>query len=93
MWHAQIREDLQGPYSAMLEQARRVGKVAADCKLALDVEDYVATFRPDLMEGVSAWFRGATFAEVLKSTEIFEVGGLLVPLGSPEALLHAWCAP
>ncbi len=58
----------------MLEQAQRVGKAAADCKLALDVEDYVATFRPDLMEGVSAWFKGATFAEVLKSTEIFEVG-------------------
>ena len=68
-----MREDLEAPFLALLETARRVGKVAEECKLAIDVEDYVAGFRPDLMDVMAAWYRGAKFADVLKMTEIFEV--------------------
>lgn len=57
----------------LLETARRVGKVAEECKLPIDVEDYVGSFRPDLMDVMAAWYRGAKFADVLKMTEIFEV--------------------
>lgn len=39
-----------------------------------DYEEYVASFRPDIMEPVTAWVRGARFAELSKMTEIFEVG-------------------
>ena len=68
-----MREDLEAPFLALLETARRVGKVAEECKLAIDVEDYVGSFRPDLMDVMAAWYRGAKFADVLKMTEIFEV--------------------
>eukprot|EP00983_Pelagomonas_calceolata_P116794 1160351-Pelagomonas_calceolata.AAC.1 len=39
-----------------------------------DYEEYVASFRPDIMEPVTAWVRGARFAELSKMTEIFEAG-------------------
>jgi ATP-dependent RNA helicase DOB1 len=67
-----VREDMQGPYGALLEAARRVAKVSVDSKMAVDVEEYVASFRPDLMDPVAAWSRGSKFAEVLKMSNIFE---------------------
>lgn len=32
-----------------------------------------SSFRPDLMELLSAWARGAKFADLLRQTDIFEV--------------------
>ena len=40
----------------------------------MDEQDFVDAFRPTLMEVVAAWYRGVTFAEVLKMTSVFEVG-------------------
>ena len=39
----------------------------------MDVEDYVKSFRADLMNATAAWCRGARFAEVLKMSDVFEV--------------------
>ena len=47
---ARVRPDLQAPLSALRECARRVGTVQADCRLPVDVDAYVESFRPDLME-------------------------------------------
>lgn len=69
----QVREDLEGGWAALQEAARRVGKAAADAKMPVDVPQYVASFRPELMELLSAWARGARFADLLRSTDIFEV--------------------
>lgn len=41
-----LRPDLEGPYASLREAARKVAKVAADCKMELDVEEYVESFRP-----------------------------------------------
>ena len=49
-------------------------QVAQECKLTVDVEDYVNSFRADLMNATAAWCRGARFAEVLKMSDVFEVG-------------------
>ncbi len=70
---AQVREDMQGPLGALHEAARRVARVAADARMAVDVEDYVASFKADLVDAVTAWCRGARFAEVLKMCDVFEV--------------------
>ena len=72
----QLSEDLEGPFAAVLEAARRVGKVATDSKLTLDLEEYVSSFRPDLFEAMTAWYRGVKFADVWKMTDLFEVGGV-----------------
>ena len=49
------------------------GQVAVECKMAVDIEDYATSFRPDIIDAVSAWCQGATFAKVLTLTDVFEV--------------------
>jgi len=70
---AQVREDMEAPFLALLETARRVGRVAEECKLTVDVDEFVSSFRPDLMDVMAAWYRGAKFADVMKMTDVFEV--------------------
>lgn len=48
-------------------------QVAVDCKMAMDVEDYATSFRPDIIDAVSGWCQGATFAKILTLTDVFEV--------------------
>ncbi len=47
-------------------------QVAADARMGLDVEEYVASFRPDLADAVFQWCRGASFAEIAKLSHVFE---------------------
>ena len=42
--------------------------------MEIDLDEYVAGFRPDLMEVLAAWARGVTFAELVKMSTVFEVG-------------------
>lgn len=49
------------------------GQVALDCKMEIDVDDYVASFRPELMEFAADWCLGARFMDIQKRSEFFEV--------------------
>lgn len=42
--------------------------------MTMDIEDYATSFRPDIIDAVSGWCQGATFAKILTLTDIFEVG-------------------
>ena len=59
-----IREELQGAYGALREAAKRVGQAQTDAGMPCDVEGFVNTFRPDLMDMVTLWASGAKFSEV-----------------------------
>lgn len=67
-----MREDLRPLFNTLRDTARRTAKVAVECKLHIDVDDYVESFCPELMDAVAAWTRGAKFAEVLKVASVFE---------------------
>ncbi|KAL3691924.1 hypothetical protein R1sor_005575 [Riccia sorocarpa] len=67
-----LREELAGPYSQLREVARRVGKAQLDAQMSIDVEEYVTSFRPDIMEVAYAWATGAKFSEIMKMTDAFE---------------------
>ncbi|BBN13684.1 ATP-dependent RNA helicase DOB1 [Marchantia polymorpha subsp. ruderalis] len=67
-----LREDLSGPYTQLRDVARRVGKAQLDSKMSIDVELYVTSFRPDIMEVAYAWASGAKFSEIMKMTDTFE---------------------
>ncbi|KZW01328.1 antiviral helicase [Exidia glandulosa HHB12029] len=67
-----LREELAAPLRILQETARRIAKVARESKLSLVEEDYVLSFKVELMEAVMLWCRGSSFAELLKLTEIFE---------------------
>jgi ATP-dependent RNA helicase DOB1 len=39
-------------YNTLRDTARLVGKQVSECKLTIDVNEYVDSFRPDLMDMV-----------------------------------------
>ena len=54
------------------DSARRIAKVSAEAKLSVEEEDYVESFKPQMMDVVFAWANGSTFAEICKMTDVFE---------------------
>ena len=65
-------EELDVALRKMTQIARRIGEVSIESKIAIDVEEYVQSFKPDLMEVVFAWCKGAKFAAICKMTSVFE---------------------
>ena len=80
---------MEAPFLALLETARRVGRVAEECKLTVDVDEFVSSFRPDLMDVMAAWYRGAKFADVMKMTDVFEVRST----GQCHGIPQTFCVP
>ena len=50
----------------MQEFARRIAKVSKESKLPIVEDDYVQSFKVELMDAVVQWCRGASFAEICK---------------------------
>ncbi|PWZ00793.1 putative MTR4-involved in nucleocytoplasmic transport of mRNA [Testicularia cyperi] len=67
-----LKEDLAAPLRIMQETARRIAKVSIESKLPLVEEDYVSSFKVELMDLVMQWCSGAKFAEICKLTDVFE---------------------
>lgn len=67
-----LREELSGPYRALQDAARRIAQVSQDCKIEIDVEEYVQSFRSEMMELVFAWVNGAKFIDICAMTKQFE---------------------
>ncbi|KAG2560631.1 hypothetical protein PVAP13_8KG080900 [Panicum virgatum] len=68
-----LRNELSRPMMQLQEAARKIAEVQRECKLEVNVEEYVeSTCRPYLMDVIYCWSRGATFAEVMEMTDIFE---------------------
>lgn len=57
-------EDLAEPFRAIQKQARMVAKVSQESKMTLNEEEYIQSFKPELMEVVLAWCKGKSFAEI-----------------------------
>lgn len=71
--NGKVPQELEGAFHALKEAARKVATTENSCKLEVDVDEYVASFKPDLMEVVIAWSQGATFAHIMKLAGVFEV--------------------
>eukprot|EP00244_Chara_vulgaris_P006478 TRINITY_DN24599_c0_g2_i1.p1 TRINITY_DN24599_c0_g2~~TRINITY_DN24599_c0_g2_i1.p1 ORF type:complete len:106 (-),score=18.81 TRINITY_DN24599_c0_g2_i1:127-444(-) len=52
--------------------ARRIATIQKECMLEVDVDEYVESFQPTLMDVVYHWSKGATFAEICEMTDVFE---------------------
>ena len=50
----------------MQEIARRIAKVSKESKLAFDEDEYVSSFKVELMDAVVQWCKGASFTEICK---------------------------
>ncbi|KAH6817310.1 RNA helicase [Perilla frutescens var. frutescens] len=68
-----LRAELAKPLQQLQDSARRIAEIQRECKLEINVDEYVeASIRPYLMDVIYCWSKGATFAEVIQMTDIFE---------------------
>lgn len=67
-----LKEDLAAPLRTMQESARRIAKVSIESRLPVNEDEYVSSFRVELMDAVMQWCRGAKFADICKLTDVFE---------------------
>ncbi|XVE71946.1 hypothetical protein DITRI_Ditri10aG0191600 [Diplodiscus trichospermus] len=69
----QLRAEIAKPLQQLQESARKIAEIQHECKLDVNVDEYVeSTVRPFLMDVIYCWSKGATFAEVIQMTDIFE---------------------
>lgn len=61
-----LKEELAAPLRVMQETARRIAKVSRESKLPLVEEEYIQSFKVELMDAVMQWCRGAKFADICK---------------------------
>ncbi|CAK9146412.1 unnamed protein product [Ilex paraguariensis] len=81
------RDELQLLFTQLQDTARRVAKVQLECKVQIDVENFVSSFRPDIMEAVYAWAKGSKFYEIMEITQVFE-GSLIRAIRRLEEVLQ-----
>lgn len=68
-----LRAELNKPLQQLQDSARRIAEIQHECKLEVVVDEYVeAAVRPFLMDVIYCWSKGASFAEVIQMTDIFE---------------------
>jgi len=51
----------------MQEIARRIAKVSKESKLPIVEDEYVSSFKVELMDAVVQWCRGASFSDICKA--------------------------
>ena len=57
----------------MQEIARRIAKVSQESKLPIVEDDYVQSFKVELMDAVVHWCRGSSFSDICKVGHIMGV--------------------
>ena len=67
-----LKEDLAAPLRIMQESARRIAKVSIESRLSINEDEYVSSFKVELMDAVMQWCKGAKFADICKLTDVFE---------------------
>lgn len=66
-----LKEELAAPLRVMQEFARRIAKVSKESKLTIEEDEYVSSFKVELMDAVIQWCRGVSFTDILKVTMAF----------------------
>ncbi|KAJ1726484.1 ATP-dependent RNA helicase mtr4, partial [Coemansia biformis] len=85
-----LQDDLSVPLRIMQESARQIAQISNECKLQVNEEEYVTSFKSELMDVVNAWCRGAKFSQICRMTDVFE-GSLIRAFRRLEELLRQMC--
>ena len=48
-------------------------RVSKEAKIELEEDEYVERFKPFMMDVVHEWTKGASFKDIIKMTDMFEV--------------------
>ncbi|RZC66331.1 hypothetical protein C5167_010020 [Papaver somniferum] len=81
------REGLDLLFTELQETAKTVANVQLNCKVPVDIEGFVNSFRPDIMEVVYAWAKGSKFCEIMEIAQVFE-GSLIRAIRRLEEVLQ-----
>ncbi|KAJ6064000.1 hypothetical protein N7499_012680 [Penicillium canescens] len=66
------KDELAKPLREIQAQARTIAKVSQESKMALNEDEYVSSFKWELMEVVYDWSQGKSFADICKMTDVYE---------------------
>eukprot|EP01156_Anaeramoeba_ignava_P006699 Anaeramoba_ignava/a349324_30.p1 GENE.a349324_30~~a349324_30.p1 ORF type:complete len:352 (+),score=120.90 a349324_30:1990-3045(+) len=86
-----LREELETPFQKLQSTARSIAMVAQECRVDIDIDRYVESFKPNLMEVVYEWAKGKSFLEISKMTNIFE-GSVIRTMRRLDEILRQMCA-
>ncbi len=67
-----LKEELATPLRVLQETARRIARVSKESRLPINEDEYIKSFRVELMDAVMQWCKGAKFADICKLTDVFE---------------------
>ncbi|KAL5703430.1 RNA helicase [Ranunculus cassubicifolius] len=81
------RQELDELFLQLKDTARTVAKAQLESNVPIDVEKFVSSFRPDIMEAVYAWAKGSKFYEIMEITKVFE-GSLIRAIRRLEEVLQ-----
>ena len=79
--------ELIEPFKLLKQVATKIALISQESKLTLDTEEYVDSFKFELMPVVYAWSLGAKFAQICKLTDVFE-GSIIRSVRRLEELLQ-----
>jgi len=82
-----LKDDLAKPFRELQSQARLIAKISAESKLPVTEDEYVQKFKPQLMDVVHEWSKGASFSQICKMTDVYE-GSLIRMFRRLEELLR-----
>ncbi|KAJ3323503.1 ATP-dependent RNA helicase mtr4 [Boothiomyces sp. JEL0866] len=85
--NAEMQPEVKEPYEKLRQTAKRIAEISLDCKIAMDVNEYIDSFKPTLMSVVYAWAIGAKFSQICKMTDVFE-GSIIRCMRRLEELLR-----
>ncbi|KZT37319.1 antiviral helicase [Sistotremastrum suecicum HHB10207 ss-3] len=67
-----LKEELAAPLRVLQETARRIATVCRESNITMDENEYLQSFKVELMDAVLQWCRGSSFTEICKLTDVFE---------------------
>jgi ATP-dependent RNA helicase DOB1 len=85
-----LGDELSQPLKQMQDLAKRIAAVSNEAKLEINEEEYINSFKPNLMDVIFAWSNGATFAQLCKMTDVFE-GSIIRCMRRLEELMRQMC--
>jgi ATP-dependent RNA helicase DOB1 len=63
---------LMQAYDLLTQAADRIAHVKQESNIDIDINEYVSSFKLDLMEVAYEWCKGAKFLDICKMTEVYE---------------------
>ncbi|KAI7943410.1 hypothetical protein MJO29_013254 [Puccinia striiformis f. sp. tritici] len=67
-----LQNDLEEPMKKMKEAAKKIAQEIKSSGIEIKEEEYIDSFKTELMDVVFHWCKGSTFSEICKMTDIFE---------------------